>query len=61
MLANNEDPGQTPHYMASDVGLHCLPMNLLGFPIKNGLMLWVERHFSYKLSWFVIKGDRQGI
>ena len=29
MLANNEAPDQTPHYVASDFGLHCLPMSLL--------------------------------
>ena len=25
-VANNEDPDQTPHYVASDLGLHCLPL-----------------------------------
>ena len=25
MLANNVDPDQMPHYVASDLGLHCLP------------------------------------
>ena len=29
LLANNEDPDQTPHYVASDLGLHCLLMTLL--------------------------------
>ena len=24
MLANNVDPDQIPHYVASDLGLHCL-------------------------------------
>ena len=39
MLASNVhiDPDQTSHYVASDLGLHCLPMTLLGFPGKNGL------------------------
>ena len=38
MLANNEDPDQTPLYVASDLGLHCLPMRpFYGFPGKNGL------------------------
>ena len=27
MLANSVDPDQTPRYMASDLGLHCLPMS----------------------------------
>ena len=28
LLANNVDPDQMPHYVASDLGLHCLPMTL---------------------------------
>ena len=27
--ANSADPDQTPHSVASDLGLHCLPMSLL--------------------------------
>ena len=26
MLSNIVDPDQTPHHVASDLGLHCLPM-----------------------------------
>ena len=26
LLANSGDPDQMPHYVASDLGLHCLPM-----------------------------------
>ena len=37
MLANTVDPDQTPHYVASDLGLHCLPTALLQFPGRNGL------------------------
>ena len=29
MLANNADPDQMPHYVASDLDLHCLPMTVL--------------------------------
>ena len=29
LLENNVDPDQTPHYVASDVGLHSSPMTLL--------------------------------
>ena len=29
LLANNVDPDQLLHYMASYLGLHCLPMTLL--------------------------------
>ena len=30
LLAYNVDPDQMPHNVASDLGLHCLPMTLLG-------------------------------
>ena len=26
LLANSGDPDQMPHYAASDLGLHCLPL-----------------------------------
>ena len=29
MLANNVDPDQTPHYVASNLGQHRLPMTFL--------------------------------
>ena len=29
LLANNVDPDQMPHYVASDLGLYYLPMTLL--------------------------------
>ena len=29
LLANNVDPDQMPHYVASDLGLHYLPMTHL--------------------------------
>ena len=29
LLAYNVDPDQMPHYVASDLGLHCLPLTLL--------------------------------
>ena len=28
MLANTVDPDQTPNYVVSDLGLHCLSMTL---------------------------------
>ena len=37
LLANSVDPDQMPHYVASDLGMHCLPITLLLFPGKNGL------------------------
>ena len=32
MLANSEDPDQTSRSVASDMGLHCLPMS------QNGML-----------------------
>ena len=28
LLANDVDHDQTPHYVASDLGLHCLPLTM---------------------------------
>ena len=28
-VRKNADPDQTPHYVASDLGLHCLPLTFL--------------------------------
>ena len=30
LFANSQDPDQMPHSAASDLGLHCLPIILLG-------------------------------
>ena len=38
LLANIVDPDQMPHFMVSDVGLHCLPMTLYRFPGNNRLV-----------------------
>ena len=34
-VANNVDPDKTPHYVASDLGLHCLSMILLRVSMKE--------------------------
>ena len=36
MSANSVDPDQMPHYLASDLGLQCLPMTFMGFQIGMG-------------------------
>ena len=46
LFANSGDPDPTPHSAASDMGLHCLPITLLGSPNYNGLM---QNHLSYKI------------
>ena len=42
LFANSGDPDQTPHSAASDLGLHCLPLNLLQSPDYSGLTLWID-------------------
>ena len=37
LIKRHLDPDQTPHYVASDLDMHCLPMTLLQVPGKNGL------------------------
>ena len=36
LFANNGDPGQMPCSVASELGLHCLPITLLGVLDYNG-------------------------
>ena len=38
MQANSGDPDQTPHSVASDLGLHCLPMSYK----KHARHIWVK-------------------
>ena len=38
LFTNNEDPDQRPHYVASDLDLYCLPMNLIQVSRKE----WVN-------------------
>ena len=39
LFANSGDPDQMPHFVASDQGLHSLPITPLGFPNYNGLKM----------------------
>ena len=43
LFANSEDPDQTPHLAVSDLGLHCLPITLLGV----SRLQWVNRLEDY--------------
>ena len=36
VFANSGDPDQTPRFAASDLGLHCLPVILLGYGRGGG-------------------------
>ena len=52
LFANSGDPDQTPHSAASDLGLHCLPVTLLGVSRLQS----VKRYKVYKEHFeFLIK------
>ena len=38
LQANSGDPDQMPHYVASDLGLYCLPMSHK----KDAMLIWVN-------------------
>ena len=47
VFANREDPDQMPHSAASDLGLHCLPVTLLGvFRLQ-----WVNASAGTSMAW----------
>ena len=46
MQANSGDPDETPHSVASDLGLHCLPMSHK----KDARHIWVKMQlFCYRI------------
>ena len=49
MLANSEDPDQTPRSAASDLGLHCLP----GSQKWDAMLIWVT--FRNHMNLYSIK------
>ena len=38
LFANSGDPDQTPHFVASELGLHCLPITL----VQISPLQWVK-------------------
>ena len=47
MQANSGEPDQTPHSVASDLGLHCLPLSHK----KDARHIWVKMQlFCYLMS-----------
>ena len=46
LFANSGDPDQTPCSVASGLGLHCLPITLLGFP----RLQWVNNNVNVTLK-----------
>ena len=49
-----------PHYVASDLGLHCLPIDALHrFPGKNGLRKMACKNkplkvYTFILDWYIV-------
>ena len=43
LLANSEDPDQSPHSTVSDLGVHCLPITLLGV----SRLQWVNEAYLF--------------
>ena len=46
LSVNSEDPDQTPHSAASDLGLHCLPITLLGV----SRLQWVNKCVDWAIK-----------
>ena len=42
LFANSGDPDQMPHFVASDLGLHCLQVTLLGVSRLQWVMVSVH-------------------
>ena len=47
LVANSTDYDQMPHYVASDLGLHCLTILFYRFPGKNGLIFYHISPYLY--------------
>ena len=48
--ANSADPDQTPHYAASDLDLHCLPMSLLWDATHKWVKLNIFHYFQREIT-----------
>ena len=57
LLANNIDPDQTSHYVASDLGLHCLPMALL----RVSMLEWIKSSLEHRSDNRTAKKCRVGV
>ena len=51
---DNVDPDQMPHSVASDLGLHCLPMIFYWFPVKNGLIFSSQKPMKMIITKHII-------
>ena len=53
-VSNSADPDQMPHFEASDLGLHCLPMSHK----KDARLIWVNSIF---LTTYQYKFENQAV
>ena len=61
MLANSGDPDQMPHYVASDLGMYCLPMYpFQGFPGKSNWLLICGPRYEKMSCPTICIGKRSG-
>ena len=49
LFANNRDPDQTPHSAVADLGLHQLPISLLGSPDQS--LVKFSKHQTHHSHW----------
>ena len=61
LFANSGDPHQMPHFAASELGLHCLPITLLGVSRLQGLTHWVKFSVDDTEIIFLIFPEKNGI
>ena len=47
LFANSGDPDETPRFAASDLGLHYLPITILGV----SRLQWVNVHYDMYAQW----------
>ena len=53
LLVNSEGPDQTPHFVASDLGLHCLSLSvkLMQYLCSNAYSCVIYEDFSF--GWYL--------
>ena len=60
LFANSGDPDQIPHFVASDLGLHCFSITLLGVSrlqwVKMHVYTSKRRHPVMKVFVYLFKG-----
>ena len=58
LFVNSEDPDQTPRSAASDLGLHCLPITLLGVSRLQWVNIFLIAPRNHML-WYLLEAPHQ--